>query len=41
MLADAFTDVAATSTPYAGDTPGMQQAELVDLALDNNLATKK
>jgi len=40
-LAEAFGDLNAIFTYYAGDSPGMQQAELVDLALDNNLPTKK
>jgi len=40
-LAEAYADLEALFTYYAGDTPGMQQAELVDLALDNNLPTKK
>jgi len=40
-LAEAFDDLKALFTYYAGDTPGMQQAELVDLALDNGLPTTK
>ena len=40
-LEEAFADLEALFTYYAGDTPGMQQAELVDLALDNNLPTKR
>ena len=41
VLSEAFTDVSALFTYYAGDSPGMQQAELVDLVLDNNLPTDK
>ena len=41
LLAGAFDDLEPLFTYYAGDSPGMQQTELVDLALDNNMATKK
>jgi len=41
VMAAGFDDLTALFTYYAGDTPGMQQAELVDLALDNCLPTKK
>ena len=40
LLAGAFADLEPLFSYYAGDTPGMQQAELVDLVLDNNLPTK-
>jgi hypothetical protein len=41
VMAAAYDDLKALFDYYAGDTPGMQQNELVDLALDNNLPTKK
>ena len=41
MLGVAFDDLRALFAYYAGDTPGMQQAELVDLALDNKMATRE
>ena len=40
LLAGAYLDLEPLFTYYAGDTPGMQQAELVDLALDNQMVTK-
>ena len=40
-LSSSFSDLLALFTYYAGDTPGMQQAELVDLAMDSNLPTKQ
>jgi len=38
-LSAAFTELSALFTQYAGDTPGMQQAELVSLAMDYGLPT--
>ena len=40
LLAGAYDDLVPLFQYYAGDTAGMQQAELVDLILDNKLATK-
>ena len=39
LLANAFDDLEPLFRYYAGDSPGMQQAEFVDLALDSKLAT--
>ena len=41
VMAQGFDDLKLLFEYYAGDTPGMQQNELVDLALDNCLPTKK
>jgi len=41
VMAQGYDDLRLLFEYYAGDTPGMQQAELVDLALDNCLPTKK
>ena len=40
LLASAYADLEPLFQYYSGDSAGMQQAELVDLALDNSLATK-
>jgi hypothetical protein len=40
VLADGFAGLRATFAAYEGDTPGLQQAELVSLALDYNLASE-
>jgi len=38
-LSTGFSDLSAVFTKYSGDTPGMQQAELVSLAMDYGLPT--
>ena len=40
LLAGAYSDLEPLFKHYCGSTPGMQQADLVDLAMDNNLATE-
>ena len=40
LLAAAYGDLEQLFAYYSGDSPGMQQAELVDLAMDNKMATK-
>ena len=40
VLSGAFGDLTAVFTKYSGDTPGMQQAELVSLAMDYGLPTE-